>query len=272
MQAASQMQVSYSYDDANHLTGVTQGSTSVAFGYDIAGRRISATLPGGISAAYSWDAASQLSGITYTSGTTTLGALTYGYNLAGRVTSRDGTLFQSVLPAAVTSATYNLANWLTARTAAGVTASPIWDTNGNLTSDGIRSYTWDARDRLIGITGVASFVYDAFGRRQTATRGSTTTAFLYDFWDVAQEQQGGSPSSNLLLGLGVDELLSRNGSTFLTDALGSTAALANLGIVQTNYGYDPYGVVQVTGTASDNSFQFTGREIDGCVYRKPYPP
>jgi RHS repeat-associated protein len=263
MQAASQMQVSYSYDDANHLTGVTQGSTSVAFGYDIAGRRISATLPGGISAAYSWDAASQLSGITYTSGTTTLGALTYGYNLAGRVTSRDGTLFQSVLPAAVTSATYNLANRLTARTAAGVTASPIWDTNGNLTSDGIRSYTWDARDRLIGITGVASFVYDAFGRRQTATRGSTTTAFLYDFWDVAQEQQGGSPSSNLLLGLGVDELLSRNGSTFLTDALGSTAALANLGIVQTNYGYDPYGVVQVTGTASDNSFQFTGRESDG---------
>jgi RHS repeat-associated protein len=33
--------------------------------------------------------------------------------------------------------------------------------------------------------------------------------------------------------------------------------------VQTNYAYDPYGVVQVAGTASDNSFQFTGRENDG---------
>jgi RHS repeat-associated protein len=76
-----------------------------------------------------------------------------------------------------------------------------------------------------------------------------------------------------LLGLGVDERFSRNGSTFLTDALGSTAALANSGAVQTNYGYDPYGVVQVTGTATDNSFQFTGRENDGTGllnYRNRY--
>jgi RHS repeat-associated protein len=32
--------------------------------------------------------------------------------------------------------------------------------------------------------------------------------------------------------------------------------------MQTSYGYDPYGVSQVTGTASDNTFQFTGREND----------
>ena len=56
----------------------------------------------------------------------------------------------------------------------------------------MRSYSWDARNRLTGIAGVASFAYDGFGRRQTATRGGTTTSFLYDSWDVAQEQQGGS--------------------------------------------------------------------------------
>jgi RHS repeat-associated protein len=273
MQAASQAQVSYSYDDADHLTGITQGSASIAFGYDIAGRRISATLPGGVTAAYTWDAASHLTGITYSNGSTTLGDLTYGYDLAGRVSARGGSLFQSVLPAAVTSATYNLANRLTARTTAGVTASPSWDANGNLSNDGVRSYSWDARNRLTGISGVASFVYDGLGRRQTTTRGGIATSFLYDGSDVAQEQQGGSPSSDLLLGLGVDERFSRNGSTFLTDALGSTAALANSGAVQTNYGYDPYGVVQVTGTASDNSFQFTGRESDGTGllnYRNRY--
>jgi hypothetical protein len=49
--------------------------------------------------------------------------LTYTYDLAGRVAARGGTLFQSLLPAAVTSASYDLANRLTARTAAGVTAS-----------------------------------------------------------------------------------------------------------------------------------------------------
>jgi hypothetical protein len=77
-----------------------------------------------------------------------------------------------VLPAAVTSATYDLANRLTARTSAGVTASPTFDANGNLTSDGVRTYTWDARNRLSGITGVASFGYDTFNRRQTGTAAS----------------------------------------------------------------------------------------------------
>jgi RHS repeat-associated protein len=274
MQAASQAQVSYSYDDADHLTAITQGSTSVAFGYDIAGRRVSATLPGGIAAAYAWDAASQLTGITYSNGSTTLGDLTYGYDLAGRVSARGGSLFQSVLPAAVTSAAYDLANRLTARTAAGVTASPTWDTNGNLTSDGVRTYSWDARNRLSVITGVANFGYDSFNRRQTETRGGTSTSFLYDDWDVAQEQQGGStPSADLLLGLGLDERFTRNGSTILTDALGSTVALASTGTIQTSYGYDPYGAVQVSGTASDNGFQFTGRENDNTsllYYRNRY--
>ena len=42
------------------------------------------------------------------------------------------------------------------------------------------------------IPSVASFVYDGFGRRSSATRSGTTTTFLYDGWDVAQEQQGGT--------------------------------------------------------------------------------
>jgi YD repeat-containing protein len=253
MQAAAQAQVSYTYDNADRLIGISQGSTSLTFGYDAAGRRISAALPGGITAAYTWDAASQLTGITYASGTT-IGDLTYGYDLAGHVVARGGSLFQSVLPTAVTSASYDLANRLTARTAAGITASPMWDANGNLTSDGVRSYIWDARDRLTSIVGVANFVYDAFGRRQMATRGGTSTAFLYDSWDVVQEQQAAAASADLLIGLDVDERFARNGATFLTGALGSTMALANAGTVATNYGYDPYGVSQVTGAASDNSY------------------
>ena len=273
MQAGSQAQATYSYDNANRITGITQGGSTVTFGYDDANRRTSATLPGGITATYDWDGASQLTGITYTSGMTTLGTLTYTYDQAGRITARGGTLFQSVLPAAVTSATYDLANRMTARTAAGITSSPTWDANGNLTNDGVRAYTWDARGRLTGITGVANFVYDAFGRRQAATRGGTATSFLYDGWDVAQEQQGGSPSADLVLGVGVDERFSRGGATFLADALGSTMALVSAGSVQTSYGYDPYGVSQVTGTTTDNPFQFTGRENDGTGllnYRNRY--
>jgi RHS repeat-associated protein len=272
MQAGSQTQVTYSYDSANRLTGITQGSDSYTFGYDTANRRTSATLPG-VTVTYGYDVASELSSISYASGSTQLGTLTYGYDASGHINSRGGTLFQSVLPAAVVSASYDLANRLTSRTVAGVTASPTWDGNGNLTSDGVQSYTWDARNRLTGITSVASFSYDRFNRRQTVTRNGTTTSFLYDGWNVQQEQQGGSPSADLLSGFGLDERYSRAGLVFLTDSLGSAMALANGATVQTSYGYDAYGVTQITGAASTNAFQFTGRENDNTGlynYRNRY--
>jgi RHS repeat-associated protein len=262
MQAGNQAQVAYAYDAANRVTGITQGASSVSYAYDAAGRRVSASMPGGITASYGYDAASQLTAITYASGATTLGTLTYGYDLAGRVNARGGSLFQSLLPAAVTSASYDLANRLTSRTASGVTVTPGWDANGNLANDGQHALSFDARNRLTTIAGVASFVYDGFGRRATATRAGVATSFLYDGYEVAQEQQGGT-SANLLAGSGIDEHLSRNGSTYLADALGSTVALASGGAVKTSYGYDPYGAAQVTGTASDNTFQYTGRENDG---------
>ena len=70
-----------------------------------------------------------------------------------------------------------------------------------------------------------------------------------------------------------DQRFARAGSTYLVDALGSTVALATSGAAKTNYGYDPYGVSTATGTASTNTFQFTGRENDGTgllAYRNRY--
>ncbi|MEJ2314135.1 MAG: hypothetical protein P8Y85_05035 [Nitrospirota bacterium] len=50
----------------------------------------------------------------------------------------------------------------------------------------------------------------------------------------------------------------------LADALGSVTALADEnGAVKTTYSYDPFGQVASSGEASDNPFQYTGRENDG---------
>jgi YD repeat-containing protein len=95
---------------------------------------------------------------------------------------RGGSLFQSVMPAAVTSASYDLANRLTSRTVAGATASPTWDTNGNLTGDGVQTYTWDARNRLTGIGGVTSFSSGA-DRHESATGKG---------WPLTRDGSGGS--------------------------------------------------------------------------------
>jgi RHS repeat-associated protein len=252
----------YSYDDVNRLTGITQGSSSVAITYDYLGRRVSLTLPNGTVATYSYDADSELLGITYTPG----GTLTYGYDNDRRIISRGGSLFQSILPPAVSSASYNHDNQLTYFSTGA--ASPTYDLNGNLVSDGINTYSWDARNRLTGISSGPSFSYDGVNRRQSFASSGTTTGYLYDGLNPVEEFQGASVHATLLTGLGIDERFSRTESgttsTFLTDQLGSTVALAaSNGAIATNYGYDAQGNTTVTGIASDSSYQFTGRENDG---------
>jgi RHS repeat-associated protein len=77
--------------------------------------------------------------------------------------------------------------------------------------------------------------------------------------------------------MGVDEYFQRidadGPASFLTDALGSTIALTGpSGDTLTQYKYDAYGNVTITG-GSSNPYQYTGRENDGTglyFYRARY--
>jgi RHS repeat-associated protein len=142
-------------------------------------------------------------------------------------------------------------------------------------ADGTLTYVWNARDEISqvksGSTVVGSFTYDGLGRRSQKAISSTSTRFLYDGLNIAQEQDGtGAVSANLLTGLGLDEVFQRtSGGTnrdFLTDALGSVVALANASaVVRTQYSYEPYGRMVATGDVDTNAQQFTGRENDGST-------
>src|SRR5712691_13207091 len=234
----------------------------------------SLTLPNGVSMNYGYDAASQLASITYKNGATTIGNLTYAYDLAGRRTGVGGSYARTGTPPAASSASYNVNNQLTQWKGATLT----YDANGNLTSDGTNTYTWNARNQLVSINGPvpASFQYDPFGRRVSKTIGGMTQ-YLYDGANPVQEISGTTASANLLTS-GVDEYFQRTDSagarSFLTDALGSTLALADsAGTVQTQYTFEPFGNTSVTGTATTNSFAYTGRELDSTglyFYRARY--
>jgi RHS repeat-associated protein len=264
MMVPSQSPVTYAYDAASRLVSITQGSSVVQFAYDAASRRTSLTLPNGVSTQYGYDSGSQLIALTYKFGATTLGDLQYLYDAAGDRMQVGGTWARTGLPQAVTSATYNANNQQLTFGGQSLT----YDLNGNLTSEGTNTYTWDARNRLAAIAGPipASFIYDAAGRRNRKTINGTTTEFVYDAFNPVQEQSGQS-ITNLLIGLGVDEYFSRGDATstafFLADPLGSTVALAdNLGGVPTGYSYEPFGVTATTGAPTSNPYDFTGREGD----------
>jgi RHS repeat-associated protein len=133
--------------------------------------------------------------------------------------------------------------------------------------------------RLSGTSSAVSarFVYP-LGRRMSKTIGGIASQFLYDGWNPVQELQNGSPSANLLTGLGIDEYFRRTDSAgsrdFLTDVLGSTLALSDAtGTAQTTYTYEPFGNTTASGVSNINLFQFTGRENDGAglyFYRARY--
>ena len=293
MTANGQSAVNYGYDAGGRLmsVGATLGGSQASFGigYDTTGRRTSVTYPNGSTTGYAYDNASRLTGLEHKNPLNAiLESLGYGYDAAGNRISMDRQNVNLPSPGAVTSTSYNAANQMMGYN----TDILAYDDNGNMTtwtnSCGLTTYTWDVRNRLIGISGfkpdcsslTASFVYDALGRRIQKTINGRTIQYLYDGKDIVQEIENGLPSVNYIRTLNIDEPLARVDLATNTvryyhaDALGSIIGLSDEnGQMVTTYAYDAFGQVAISGEISDNPFQYTGRENDGTglyYYRARY--
>ncbi len=145
--------------------------------------------------------------------------------------------------------------------------------NGNLANDGIRSYTWDALNRLVQVNRVSDgaiiqqSVYDAMNRRiqVTVSNGGLsgtipngTTDFIYSGWRRVEERQTISgtdtPTKQYIWGIYLDECLQQYNYVALNgfgadeelyplqDLLYRTIALADSsGVIREAYDYDAYG-------------------------------
>jgi RHS repeat-associated protein len=265
MTTPGQPPVSYSYDAASRLVQIVQGPQVVDFQHDALGRRTKLALPNQVSTDYQYDAASRLTALIYRNALGPLGDLTYQYDASGNRVAVGGSFARTLLPDPVASSNYDAAN----RQLQFGNRTLTYDLNGNLVNDGPQAYTWNARNQLTAISGPTpgAFVYDGLGRRGRKTINGAATEFLYDGNNPAQELVPGITTS-LLTGLGIDEYFARTDlvgmRTFLTDALGSTVALADpAGAVETQYTYQAFGATTVTGAPSTNPFGWTGRELDG---------
>lgn len=274
MTAAGQAKVEYLFDDGDRLRRITQGSEVVSFDYDDADRVTQTTLPNGIKAGYAYNDTNQLTGIAWLKpGNTPVGDLGYGYDAIGRLVAQTGSFASQTLPAASSGTNaFDDNNRQIQRQGQALS----YDSNGNLIGDGVRTYVWNVRDQLTEIREggavVASFQYDAGGRRVARTEGGVTTAYLYDGVDAVQETQG-AVTNPILTGLGTDQRFARNEASgrayFLTDHLGSTRALTNAsGAVVQRYDYTAYGEVTPSASGFSNPYQYTGREQDanGLMY------
>ncbi len=84
-----------------------------------------------------------------------------------------------------------------------------YDNNGSLTGDGTKTYLWDVRNRLIeikqGATSIATFQYDALGRRAVKIVSGATTKYLYDGIDAVQELSSTNTPLANVVSAGLDQ-------------------------------------------------------------------
>jgi len=278
MTAGSQPTVEYRYDAGDRLRQILQGTEVQEYEYDDVDRITKSRLPNGVEAAYTFDSAGQLTGLAWQKpGASALGTLGYAYDSSGRVVAQTGTWAPQVLPVARGDMGFDDNNRMTRY--GGATLD--FDSNGNLAAQGGRTYEWNARNQLASIKQdgvvIATFSYDALGRRYSKTEAGITTTYLYDGVDTVQEDDG-SATVPILTGPGIDRRIARGAGAgrryFVTDHLNSTRALTDAdGNAIRSYEYDAYGDSGQDPQGIENPYQYTGRELDSTglyYYRARY--
>jgi RHS repeat-associated protein len=141
--------------------------------------------------------------------------------------------------------TYNKVNELTNK-------GFVYDAAGELVSDGVRNYAWDAQHRLVGVTQGGTrtgFAYDGLGRRiaiVTAAAGRTTASdFIWCGARLCQSRSGASAVARLYYPEG-EVLVPQSEKLFYgPDQLGSVRDMdvvsATVSAPGQEYDYDPYG-------------------------------
>lgn len=164
--------------------------------------------------------------------------------------------------------------------AAGRTLS--YDLKGNLTGDGVNTYTYDALNRQVAMSGAggmsAEYVYDALGQRVAKIVNGAATYYIYDLDEQVIEERdaAGQLLARYTYGAMLDAVLTmeRGGNVYIYhhDALGNvTEVTDDSGALVERYEYDVYGTARIfdgsgsplATSAIGNDYLFTGRQYDG---------
>jgi RHS repeat-associated protein len=153
-------------------------------------------------------------------------------------------------------------------------AVPIqFDANGNCVKDSRFSYSWDAANRLIGISSINAtpatvtdtiqMTYDGYGRRVgiVESHGSTvltSKTFVWCGGQLCQERDStGHTVTKQFFPRG--ELINGTNYYFAKDHLGSVREMTDSsGNIQANYDYDPWGRQTVLSQALTADFGYAG--------------
>jgi RHS repeat-associated protein len=252
----------YTYDANGNVTQLVDASgtdtaKTVAYTYDDLNRLMSATATGVASGqqtytySYTYNAVGNI--LTRSESVAGGAAVTYTYAYEGNTGSRKEN------PHAVTKITPST----------GSVVNYTYDNNGNLTTDGTWTHTWDYGNRLTGSskTGVSvSYAYDHAGSRVKLVTPSKTTIVASPFYS----KEGTQEVKYLLAGDGAVATIKGTGAAanayiMHSDHLGSSSAISNnIGQLLELSDYFPYGGQRLNQTYNgfDDRKGYTGHEYD----------
>ncbi|WP_375784009.1 RHS repeat-associated core domain-containing protein [Bradyrhizobium sp. Pha-3] len=266
--------VSYQYDRAGRVTGVSDTSASVT-----------PPVSGSVAAmTYSYDGVNRLTATSFSPvqaqapPSANTASFAFAYNASNQRIGQAATdnsfwAYPTATPSTVSYAANNLNQY----TAVGA-VTPSYDGNGNLTYDGSFTYCYDAENRLVAaINGgtcasptatVATYSYDAQGQRKSKTVSGSTTITVTDPFNRALLDYDGSSGAILrwyAFGLGSNDVLNQTNvalgtrTTFIPDIQGSiVATLDSATGAFAKTGYLPYGA----SPGSPTTFGYTAQRID----------
>ena len=287
----SNLNFTHTYDAANRLaTRTAPNGVTTTYSYDDLDRLTSLVHANGVGPIiknqYAYDGAGNIS--NWSNGS---GSHVFGYDSLDRLTTTINTAQPNenygydAVGNRTTSHTSSLYNYQPSNRVVGTSnASYSYDNNGNMLTrtdgTGTTTFSWTEENQLSRVTmpnGVAiDYKYDALGRRiQRATSAGGSARYVYDGDDVLLDLNADwSVGNKYLNGPGVDNHLRQTNavsgaSYFLTDHLGSTAALTDVsGNVREQLNYDSFGN---GGVSALTRYTFTGRERDpdtGLMYNR----
>jgi RHS repeat-associated protein len=247
----------YGYDNAGNRTVEAIDSTVVSASYNSVNERLQQQVGGGL----------RFAGTVNEPATITIGGapgqVSASNSFEGVTSVSTGTNTVAVVatdPSGnVRTNTYEVA-------VAGTAKTFTHDANGNLTSDGTRTFEWDAEDRLVAVvqgTRRSEFTYNGLGQRVRIVE-MDGAAVLTDRWYVwcelsicEERDSSGSSVLRRFFHHGVQE--GTDAYLYTRDHLGSIREVTDAtGTLRARYDYDPYGRQTKLSGDKEAAFGFTG--------------
>jgi RHS repeat-associated protein len=277
----------YGYDGADQLTAATKKSTDPTptvlkryrYAYDAAGNRLAAQADDQVIGS-SLNNMNQLisqqpAGLLWFEGTVSEPATvaidgkpvavsgSQAFGGASPVTSGTNTVSITATDANGNAKTnnYEITN-------TGSTGALAYDANGNLVSDGTRTFEWDARNQLVAVTAGthrSEFTYDGQRRRvgHVEKENGVTQTEMKIVWCMRDrcEERGADGTTVNRRTFDNGEQVAGTSRYFTTDHLRSVTAVSdNSASVLARYTYEPWGSRSLTTGVDSTRIGFTGHD------------